>query len=251
MLRNIDWSDQAQALWAKTGEDDAWLNLPRHMMDSAAVGESLWANWLAPGVRKRLEQRLDLQHEGVQFAGWLAGVHDIGKCTPMFQGQLRERPGLERHIHRVLDAGLPLRNTTKHDWYPHSTGSELIIQRWLRERIDNVTARNTKHLAAIAGAHHGLPSSQGFERAGRAEFQHMDPTWLTVQDELMEKLIDYTCSHNALLRVLGQRISRPDQMVLTGLVIMADWLASNQDYFPLSVSETASSRQRAGSAIFS
>lgn len=249
MPRNITWSHQANALWAKTGDEDAWLNLPRHMMDSAAVGEVLWADWLAPGIRKRLEHNLKLQNEGVQFAGWLTGVHDVGKCTPMFQGQLRQRPNLERHIHRVLDAGLPLRDTTTHDWYPHSTGSEIIIQRWLVEHVDNVSRRYTNHIAAIAGAHHGLPSSSGFARACKVELQQMDPVWRTVQDELIEQLSEYTSSHKVLPRVLGQRISRTDQMILTGLVIMADWLASNQNYFPLSVPDTASSRQRAEHAL--
>lgn len=249
MRPKLNWSHQAQALWAKTGEEDTWLNLPRHMMDSAAVGELLWTEWLAPGIRKRLEQNLALREEGTHFAGWLAGIHDIGKCTPMFQGQLRERPGLERHIHRVLDAGMLLRDTTQLDWYPHSTGSEIIIQRWLREHVNNVSRKLTNDLGAIAGAHHGLPSSSGFDRACRAEFQQMDPIWFSVQDELMQKLIEYTSSHSALLQVVGQRISRPDQMILTGLVIMADWLASNQQHFPLSVSNDASSRQRANQAL--
>lgn len=136
----------------------------------------------------------------------------------MFQGQLHERPGLERHIHRALDAGLPLHNTTKHDWYPHSNGSEIIIQRWLREHLDNVSLRNTNHFAAIAGAHHGLPSRHGFERACRAELQQLDPTWRTVQYELMNKLVAYTSSHNVLLKIFRQRVSRTDQMLLTGLI---------------------------------
>ncbi|GAA2045800.1 CRISPR-associated helicase Cas3' [Yaniella flava] len=245
----MDWSFEAKSLWAKTGEEESWLNLPRHMMDSAAVGEVLWTDWLAPGLRKRLEHNLNLQGDGVPFASWLTGVHDVGKCTPMFQGQLRQRIGLERHIHRVLDAGLPLRDTTTHDWYPHSTGSEIIIQRWLAEHLDNVSRRYTNHLAAIAGAHHGLPSGPGFDRACKAEFQQMDPVWRTVQDELMERLIEYSASYEVLPRVLRQRISRTDQMVLTGLVIMADWLASNQDYFPLSVADAESSRHRAEHAL--
>lgn len=245
----FDWSPQATALWAKTGEEDSWLNLPRHMMDSAAVGELLWATWLAPGLRERLEDHLDLREDGTQFAGWLAGVHDVGKCTPMFQGQLRVRAGTERHTNRVLDAGLPLRNTTKHDWYPHSTGSEIIIQRWFKDHIDPRASRRVTHLAAIAGAHHGLPSSEGFNRACEAELQQMDPAWLTVQDELMDKLVRFTSSSNVLQRVIQTRISRTDQMILTGLVIMADWLASNQLHFPLDISDTKSSRKRAEHAL--
>lgn len=244
-----DWSTQTKALWAKTGDEGAWLNLPRHMMDSAAVGEQLWTSWLAPGLRQRLEYNLHLQDDGIEFSGWLAGVHDIGKCTPMFQGQLRQRPGMERHIHRLVDAGFLLRDTTKHDWYPHSTGSEIIIQRWMKEHMDNAPRRHVTHLAAIAGAHHGLPSSMDSDRACNAEFQHMDAVWVTVQDELMENLITYTSSQNVLSRVLEHRISRPDQMILTGLVIMADWLASNQQHFPLSISDAVSSRRRAEDAL--
>jgi CRISPR-associated endonuclease/helicase Cas3 len=90
---------------------------PRHMMDSAAGGELLWDTWLAPGVRSRLSTHLGLDSvdDGRKFMGWLAGVHDVGKCTPMFQGQLRQVAGREDYIRRVLDAGLQLRDTSHHD----------------------------------------------------------------------------------------------------------------------------------------
>src|SRR5690625_3802499 len=109
------WSTQARALWAKTGPEHDWLHLPRHMMDSAAVAELLWDIWLAPGVRSRVTKDLNLNsvEDGRKLVGWLAGVHDVGKCTPMFQGQLRQIPDREDYIHRVLDAGLPLRDTSQ------------------------------------------------------------------------------------------------------------------------------------------
>jgi len=221
------------------------------MMDSAAVAELLWDIWLAPGVRSRVTKDLNLNsvEDGRKLVGWLAGVHDVGKCTPMFQGQLRQIPDREDYIHRVLDAGLPLRDTSQHDWYPHATGSEVILERWLTQHIDHATRLKSGHIAAITGAHHGLPSSRGYIRACQAEFSAMDPMWLAVQDELIDGMTDYTASREVLTTVVGQRVTRPDQMILTGLVIMADWIASNQDYFPLSPSENADSRERAAIAL--
>lgn len=244
------WSSQALSLWAKTGpEPEDWLPLVTHMTDSAAVGAHLWREWLAPGVRQDLTQGLDLQDDGEQFAAWLCGVHDVGKASPAFAGQLMETPERARFSDRIIDAGLPLaRRTSRLGWYPHSAASEEAITRWLTSSIVPARARSVEAVAAIAGAHHGLPARQSVRDACEAD---LSPEWIQVQDELLRGITELTGVGEALARALRRRLRSQHQMVLTGLVIMADWIASHQGLFPLHTVEgpdRSSPEQRAARA---
>ena len=252
----VRWSEQARSLWAKTGpESEDWLPLVAHLTDSAAVGALLWREWLAPGVRRTLIEALDLEDDGEKFAAWLAGVHDLGKCSPAFAGQLMDLPDRARFSDRIIDAGLPLAHrASRLGWYPHSAASEVAIARWLRDALPGPGARRNsiRALAAVAGAHHGLPSRESMRSACEAD---LSGEWLQVQDELLDGITDITGARDVLSRVLRRRFRSDHQMLLTGLVIMADWIASNQDLFPLSTVEGRDDRipgqraQRAWAAL--
>ncbi|MDY6054513.1 CRISPR-associated helicase Cas3' [Micrococcus sp.] len=241
------WSPQAASLWAKTGpEPEDWLTLTRHLMDAAEVASLLWREWLAPGVRLALEEALDLQGEGERLVAWLAAVHDLGKATPAFQGQLMSRPGREAFADRVVDAGLPLSGpASATEWHPHSVGSAGGIERWLLARVPGMKAGNAYRLAAIAGAHHGLPAREGEIRDAEL---FLSTPWRQVQDELLDAMAEYTGAREMLERIPLRHLKREQQMQLTALVILADWIASNQELFPLTAAEEASSRRRAAEA---
>lgn len=246
----VAWSPAALALWAKTGEEpEDWLPLVCHLGDSAEVGRRLWEEWLAPGIAEDLDRRLNLCGEGSTFLAWLAGVHDLGKASPGFAAQLMPRPGMERFADRIVDAGLPLRGPlSSQDWYPHSTASELFIQRWLAGAFPVRERGAPGHLAAIAGAHHGLPSSGHSMRSSRAGNPETGP-WAKVQAELLDGMADRLGVRPVLERVLQTKIRRTHQMILTGLVIMADWIASNQDLFPLNPGDGYDAVERAEQAL--
>ncbi|XJN90658.1 CRISPR-associated helicase Cas3' [Micrococcus luteus] len=234
MTPRTGWSPQALSLWAKTGtEPEDWLDLPRHLTDSAAVGRWLWNNWLADGLRSRLDADLDLRGEGEVFAAWLAGVHDVGKATPAFAAQLMSDPSRSSFAIRIRDAGLPLLGPVgPADWFPHAAGSQVAVKRWLVSEGITRTRRAADALAAIAGAHHGLPSSRPHLRKAEVA-SAMAPAWAAVQDELLAGMTERLGARALLERVLLVDVTAFHQMLLTGLVIMADWIASNPDLFPL------------------
>lgn len=244
---SVNWSLQAESLWAKTGESaEDWLSLPRHLMDSAEVGRLLWSHWIAPGVRAQLERALDLQGEGERLAAWLAGVHDVGKASPDFQGQLMARAGMEVFADRVIDAGLPLAGPpATGQAVPHSVTSAAAIRSWLSERLPGLKRADAAVVAEIAGAHHGLPARRG---AVRSVLAFRKAQWAAVHDELLDGMTAMTQAEAVLRRVTAARMTREHQMQLTALVIMADWLASNQELFPLNVPSSESSWVRAQDA---
>lgn len=240
----MSWSPQAESLWAKTGESPGdWLSLVRHLMDSAEVAPFLWDRWLAPGVRNALDEALDLQGEGAVLLAWLAGVHDLGKATPFFQSQLMHQPGMESFADRVADAGLsPAASTAACDRFPHSVASAAAIRRWLPVRFPGITRGGAAMLAAVAGAHHGLPAR---EQEMTAAASILKDDWVAVQDEILDGMTRFTGAAELLERLSLRRMKHDHLMQLTALVIMSDWIASNQELFPLTVPRGESSHDRA------
>lgn len=245
------WSVPARALWAKSGDGEDWLDLPRHLTDSAAVGSHLWNVWLSAGARQYLESSLPLAGHGARLMAWLCGVHDVGKAEPCFAAQLEETPALGMFGERIRAAGLPLgARTSSLDWYPHSAGSERIITDWATDAFaDQGRLPGARDLAAIAGAHHGLPAGDAHRQRARTAALDLGAGWTTVQWELMENITEFTGAREVVSCVLASSVPRTAQMLLTGLVIMADWIASNSDLFPLSPAADASSWERAATAL--
>ena len=44
-MAHMTWaqlSHASRSLWAKSGDESGWLNLPQHLRDSAGVARQLW-----------------------------------------------------------------------------------------------------------------------------------------------------------------------------------------------------------------
>ena len=229
---------QMLALVAKTDSEseNLWLPLVFHLRDTAAVMEYLTQNWLP----QRYCDCLDLSREDfLKLAKAAAMFHDFGKSTKIFQEKItRQRPELrERLRHMGLDAEFSLMEQPAES-IPHAAaGAELLRWRLTEEGADEKEAQDSA-LAAIVGAHHGktedgetasflikCPKEFGWTGKGNS-----NTPWGAVQ----ETLIDWAEEQMGV----SSLIQLPDcsmaaQMPLTGLVIMADWIASNTAYFPL------------------
>lgn len=89
-IDELPLSAQARSLWGKTDRDagEQWLPLYVHMSDSALVAKQIWDEWLPEGTRKIIADEFDgdavLARKTTMF---LAGIHDLGKATPVFQSK--------------------------------------------------------------------------------------------------------------------------------------------------------------------
>lgn len=217
-----------RALVAKTAPDDAqlWLPLLIHLRDTAAVMEYLTAYWLPEQYCVSLGMQRD---EFFRLAIRAALLHDIGKATPNFQRKItQERPELCR---RLEAAGLEVRFQKGKQLdvnVPHAAaGAEILRGEGF-----------TDDLAAVVGAHHGRteeylltgyceqsPIAFGWRGSGDS-----DTLWGAVQRYIIcwaeDALGCEAPARDAACSVAAQ-------MALSGLVIMADWIASNTAYFPL------------------
>lgn len=242
----VPLSQQAVSIWGKSdrGENVSWLPLFVHMTDSANVAEKLWNEWLPRGTREIVSNSVggddDLARRVYCF---LAGSHDIGKATPIFQVQTwgfgsGENDGL---AWKPEKAGLPLRYELCGRHRPsHPIAGETILNSYLTERF-GWNERSANSYSCVVGGHHGKPPTEGdLINAKTADIiclgwdSQFGEAWRKVQCELLDYVVSLTGLDKATMKVLAQHHPSPvTESVLTGLVIMADWIASNVDFFPL------------------
>ena len=234
----MELSARAQRVWAKSGYDPEsrrWLPLWLHLLDSAALAGHLAEHWLAPTVQDLIEREFADSASGLApvdefclLASWTAGVHDVGKCTPAFSCQVTSLDD------RMAEVGLRHEHvdTNERRKLPHALAGHLILESWFTDEHD-WEFDPAQALASVVGAHHGIPPRDGDINCGRVH-EHLlgDKAWAATQRELLE-LVTARTGAGPLLPGWGRhRWSQPFLVELSGLVIVADWLASTESYFP-------------------
>lgn len=235
--------ERSSSLWAKKDEISGrfmWLPLPVHLTDTMHVMQWLWNNWLSENQRRFCICSLSEPNEETarKLAAFLGAVHDIGKATPVFQVQpsyqhsrdldfsLLEK--LEQSGFQEISAlSLPDAKSSH-----HTVAGEYLLQKVFHVLPD---------IGSIIGAHHGQPVSDSFSiddqsAYPRNYYQDDNETsetalkWKSVQQYIFQYALDASGFHS--VEALPH-ISKPGQVIYSGLLIMADWIASNSDYFPL------------------
>ncbi len=235
MMDSIPISSRACTLWAKTGgaeERNLWSPLYVHMADSAGVACMLWNEWLAEPVKHQIANAFGCGDSvTAALVTWLAGIHDIGKATPGFQYKVSERAEL------VEQAGLQVPSPRIMNRPPsHAFMSEVILEDWLDRRGWSCSWT----FGCILGAHHGTtPSSdsvlKGIASASR-NFPNEnlgDDDWCAVQEELLDWMFEGSGMAKFESIFSSSPVPQSGQALVSALVIMADWIASNSDLFPL------------------
>lgn len=205
--------------WAKTSQ--AWeeqRRAPRryhpllyHMLDVAAVAGLLWDDCLGTGLRKTLEASLGTPAR--THAVFLAGAHDFGKASPGFQAKV---PQLARPL---KESGLRF---SKNDQDRHHG---FITARLLKEILGSAV------LAQISGGHHGVFPISAHLRMGRDTLG--GGAWEAARQELIQEFAQ-TVNFDLERAPRSIRDTTNPSVVpaLAGLISVADWIGSNQDFFP-------------------
>ncbi|MFJ4939015.1 CRISPR-associated helicase Cas3' [Streptomyces pseudovenezuelae] len=206
------------------------------MEDSAAVAGLLWDQWLPDNVRTLISRVMSGgEDDGRRLAVWLSGVHDIGKATPAFACQV------EQLAYAMHQQGLEMK--TQRQWgpdrrmAPHGLAGQLLLAEWLEER-HGFTVRQSGQFAVVVGGHHGVPPQNGqIKGLGDREDLLRTPgasraLWLRVQEELLNACAEEFGAAGRLVDWRSVKLPQPVQVLLSALVIVADWVASNPDLFP-------------------
>jgi CRISPR-associated helicase Cas3/CRISPR-associated endonuclease Cas3-HD len=227
-----------QSVWAKSDCDDfgqlrGWLPLYQHLDDSAGVAGLLVDHWVSPQVVRRIGSELPDGDVGVrQVACWLAGVHDVGKASPAFAVQV---PRLADYMRRFgLDASPSLASHVMRRRVGHALVGQLAVRDWLAEQLGFGFRGTAAQWASIVGSHHGVPpeSTDLRDALDRVELVGSG-SWSQVRTLLLDRATQRSGGREVLARYQDAGLSLPSQALLTAIVILADWIASNTDLFPL------------------
>lgn len=175
---------------------------------------------------------------------FLAGVHDIGKATPLFQARrvLFDTEAEEAYLTwKPQSAGLPFTSVFDCATRPsHAIAGQVILKAYLEDE-HHWEAGIAGSLTCIIGAHHGRPPRQkDLGDAVRTRQRELGwdascgSAWRDVQRELIEHALRLSEITRADLTLMSGRFVEPQiASLLTGLIIMVDWIVSNQAFFPL------------------
>jgi len=209
----------ASWLWAKSRPDDAisWHPLALHLLDVAACADAILARE-PEATRRRLAAILGLNWEAARpWLLLLIACHDLGKGCPGFQCKWKNLSG--------LDAGPSPDTAINHAFVSQVELCELLIQlNWPEETADLV--------ADAVGCHHG-------ERASPTTIHSIaanpfgrtlgKPEWQLARRALFESLVTVFAPGEPPTK---PTLSGPDFMLLAGLTSFADWIGSNETFFP-------------------
>ena len=219
-------------LAGKTDPNDTsqWLPLWMHLRDTAGIMELLVRQWLPESVKKAAgldEEKLVCL---ARFLGW---THDLGKAIVNFQCVILQLlPEAKQRLERLTPLYCPELNRRE---TPHARAGEAL----LRE------LGYPGGIASIVGAHHGRPQANAEVEKQFDGWQvnyypaGQERVWRGFWEELLRAALQ-DCGYSGPEDL--PELNQPEEIILTGLLIMADWIASNTEYFPLILVEELGSK---------
>lgn len=226
-------------LWAKSDTSDSHATPPRphlllgHMIDTAQVAGALWdQEHLAESVKCLVRSIAGGSDKNArQLIQFLAGVHDLGKASPAFQ---IKSTILAERLQQVTDVDLCVPNAVSTAWH-HTLAGGAAIKELL---VGTPWQPHADWIRAAVGGHHGTYPDKGQYRVKYpSKPVHGQSQWEQWRRELLEWLLRelLIIPESGTLHDLPDWLRVPPvgtQVILEGLVIQSDWIASNGRVFP-------------------
>lgn len=227
-----------QRLWGKLSADgEHWLPLVTHLTDTAETAALIWDEWVPLHVRRTVEK--DFRETGLndeessdyarKVFRFLAASHDIGKASPIFQSKALR---IGNHAYDFILTGLrqcglsfPDHKTSSNIKHPFE--SEAILE----------DAGVPRCYACVVGGHHGKPVGRSQDIRHIINWDIESGIGLQYWNQIHEKLIQLALKAAGLEELPETPIKITTQVIFSGLLIMADWIASGEGFPLISCSE--------------
>ncbi len=242
-------------LWGKLDGSPGRYPLLCHLLDTSAAALEIWDQWLRPGLRALITAAVAPGDEAATRAifATVAGLHDAGKANKIFQGQLYKQRGGSTGSGKIVDelagAGFdftpPMSSVAGIKSIPdayctvmrrHEAVSLFIAAGIWPNSQDEVAAA---WVGTVVGGHHGRYHPRFAEygdspKAARPVLaegylrQLMEGKWGIQQDAHVEAVLSAngTTLQQIAVPLTGEK-STTAILLMTGLVMLADWLASD------------------------
>ncbi|AQP48571.1 hypothetical protein BW730_14745 [Tessaracoccus aquimaris] len=224
-----DWSERATSCWGKLqGNETMHLPLVRHLQDAGDVMRALWAQQ-PRNVRRLFAESLGGEDAACAFVCFLASVHDLGKASQhfAFKAYPAGRPDVADAM-RANGLDVPLHVDRPRG---HALLGQAHLVDWLARRYA-ADPLKAQHLGGIVGGHHGSNPTDTELVDARIALRQEPPGWAEVRDEIMDVFATRSGAEAYLEQWLSKPIPVEVQVLTIGLVIMADWIASDEYLFP-------------------
>ncbi|MFG3383161.1 CRISPR-associated helicase Cas3' [Streptomyces sp. NPDC047999] len=203
-----------------------------HLLDSAAVFGALWDALLSGRQRGELAAALDLDLDDARrVLGFWAGLHDLGKISPPFQAQVPTAFAELRSntAAYAFASGAERERSFRHEQATHWALTRLLSEAGYPGDFRRMRAAVSHQVAQLLGGHHGCYGTVLVAK----EVTHATSyrPGLGGEDWAEQRAVHFA----ELRRVTGAsavpKRGLPAELavVLTGLVIIADWLASQTE----------------------
>lgn len=238
-------------LWAKKkreGDNYYYLPLYIHLDDTSQVMSMLWDDFLSEGVKEFILADINKNNKENKthpknIATFLGYTHDLGKASIGFQ--TKKAYPLDTNLDYVIKSHLEIggfifdKNYEEH--FKHNViGEYLLTNKGLNPTI-----------SVLIGAHHGMPVNDfdGIESNIYKIYQTEDKksglykAWDNIHNTLINNALKISGIDNlSVFPILSDGV----QVIYSALLILADWIASNENYFPLiTLTEIETSENRA------
>jgi CRISPR-associated endonuclease/helicase Cas3 len=200
-------------IWAKKSKTD-FLYLPVlvHLLDTETAILYLYNNIISDSLRSFLKDEVGSVISVIRF---IALCHDLGKISPAFQRKKSYNIALDEFLTNA-SGDLDIYCGSDDGNCPHN-----LISQQIAENIGVSTS-----VSCILGGHHGTFGSSR-DLLSYSEACGFCPPWSDVQ----KTFFNYAVNRSGF--DINTILSKKAQVLLTGLLINADWLSSNEDIFPL------------------
>lgn len=209
-------------IWAKTNKGDVpeWHPLVLHMLDVAASADAILAREPAT-TREKIALTVGMDWDDAR--PWLLLViacHDLGKACPGFQCKWKN----------LTELPLPRCPNTAIN---HAFVSQIVLAVLLQEKgWPDELAELT---ADAVGCHHGersSPNNLSNLEGDRSALGGDD--WKQARHDILESLQQVFTPVKFPTKSF---LTGPEFMVLSGLTSFADWIGSNEEWFPFGIPE--------------
>jgi len=220
-------------LWGKMDDKQgSWHTLLWHLIDAGMVAKALWKEQLSESFRKDMEECFGLSADDMMnlIAYWVA-LHDIGKAGPAFQRKS------EKHQAILKKEGVSFPPVLSPVEGYHGLATTWVVREYFQNQYAG-QARSTNRMAIAIGGHHGeFPLNKDINSAVYRKDHLGDETWQELRAELIRQLEQIFCPPRTVNFPTERSRLNSACLLIAALTTTADWIASNEAYFPYQTDE--------------
>lgn len=222
LVESVD--ESAWGKWRGLDPEFGPYPLVRHLLDAAAMVLFLWDHYLSQSQRACISRDLGLEDEpgrARSLTALCAGLHDIGKLSGFQYCDAAAAALLSESLAR--DPGRIGTERLGHDAAGLQSVAPVLLALGFEDDTDVVRGW-VRRVAEIVGGHHGRFHAYAPLHEGNLDL-FGGPAWQRQR----------AAHGRAVFDVLGaplppKGMGAPAAVLVTGLVILADWLVSQEDY---------------------